>query len=45
VDGGINDLTARSVIRAGANILAAGSYIFGAKDKKKAIERIRNAAK
>jgi len=45
VDGGINDLTASSVIRAGANILAAGSYIFGAKDKKKAIERIRNAAK
>jgi len=45
VDGGINDLTAASVIKAGANILAAGSYIFGAKDKKKAIERIRNAAK
>jgi len=45
VDGGINNLTARSVIKAGANILAAGSYIFGAKDKKKAIERIRNAGK
>jgi ribulose-phosphate 3-epimerase len=45
VDGGINNLTAASAIRAGANILAAGSYIFGAKDKKKAIERIRNAAK
>ncbi|MFA4990088.1 MAG: ribulose-phosphate 3-epimerase [Candidatus Omnitrophota bacterium] len=45
VDGGINNLTARSVINAGANILAAGSYIFGAKDPKKAIERIRNAAK
>lgn len=43
VDGGINDSTAQSVIQAGANILAAGSYIFGAKDKKKAIERIRNA--
>ena len=45
VDGGINNLTAPSVVRAGANILAAGSYIFGAKDQKKAIERIRNAAK
>ncbi|MDD5197019.1 MAG: ribulose-phosphate 3-epimerase [Candidatus Omnitrophota bacterium] len=45
VDGGINNLTARSVINAGANILDAGSYIFGAKDQKKAIERIRNAAK
>jgi ribulose-phosphate 3-epimerase len=44
VDGGINDVTARSVIQAGANILAAGSYIFSAKNSKKAIERIRNAA-
>lgn len=43
VDGGINALTAKKVVRSGANILAAGSYIFGAKDKKKAIERIRNA--
>lgn len=43
VDGGINDLTAKQVIKAGANVLAAGSYIFGAKDKFKAIERIRNA--
>jgi len=45
VDGGINDLTAKQVIKAGANVLAAGSYIFGAKDKFKAIERIRNAGK
>ncbi|MFH0855066.1 MAG: ribulose-phosphate 3-epimerase [Candidatus Omnitrophota bacterium] len=43
VDGGINDLTAQSVMKAGANILVAGSYIFGAKDKRKTIERIRNA--
>jgi len=43
VDGGINELTAQSVVRAGANVLAAGSYVFGAKDKRKAIERIRNA--
>lgn len=43
VDGGINQETAKEVIAAGANILAAGSYIFGAKDKKLAIERIRNA--
>ncbi|MFA5095911.1 MAG: ribulose-phosphate 3-epimerase [Candidatus Omnitrophota bacterium] len=45
VDGGINHLTAKSVIESGANILAAGSYIFGAKNKKAAIERIRNAGK
>lgn len=45
VDGGINDLTAAGVIRAGANILAAGSYIFGAKNVRTAMERIRNAGK
>ena len=43
VDGGINERNARAVIKAGANVLAAGSYIFGAKNKKQAIERIRNA--
>lgn len=45
VDGGINEVSAKQVILAGANILAAGSYIFGAKDAKQAIERIRNAAR
>jgi ribulose-phosphate 3-epimerase len=43
VDGGVNQETAPKVIRAGANILVAGSYIFGAKDAKAAMERIRNA--
>lgn len=43
VDGGINDKVAPKLIRAGANILAAGSYIFGAKNYKKAIERLKNA--
>ncbi|MCU0652542.1 MAG: ribulose-phosphate 3-epimerase [Candidatus Omnitrophica bacterium] len=43
VDGGINESTAKKVINAGANILAAGSYIFGARNIKLAIERIRNA--
>lgn len=43
VDGGINERTAKLVIRAGANVLAAGSYIFAAKNKVGAIERIRNA--
>ncbi len=42
VDGGVNDQTAPELIRAGANILVAGSYVFGAKDAKKAIERIAN---
>ncbi|MFH1655598.1 MAG: ribulose-phosphate 3-epimerase [Candidatus Omnitrophota bacterium] len=43
VDGGINDKNAKLVIDAGANILAAASYIFKAKDKKDVIERLRNA--
>ncbi|MDD4982020.1 MAG: ribulose-phosphate 3-epimerase [Candidatus Omnitrophica bacterium] len=41
VDGGINSETGKLVREAGANILAAGSYIFGAKNVKKAIESLR----
>ena len=43
VDGGVNDLVASDLISAGANILAAGSYIFGAKNIKLAIERLKYA--
>ncbi len=43
VDGGVNDKVAGGLIRAGANILASGSYIFGAKNVRSAIEGIRNA--
>ncbi len=43
VDGGVNERTARSLIRAGANVLASGSYIFGAKDTRQAIESLRHA--
>jgi len=43
VDGGINDRTAKLVLDAGANILAAGSYIFKSGNARAAIERIRNA--
>ncbi len=45
VDGGVNDQTAAKLIRAGANILASGSYIFGASNVKERIERIRNAGR
>ena len=41
VDGGINDETAKLCVKAGANILVAGSYIFGVMDRKKAIESLR----
>jgi ribulose-phosphate 3-epimerase len=41
VDGGINPVTARQVVAAGANILVAGSAIYQAGDIKKAICEIR----
>ncbi len=37
VDGGINSETARQTLEAGANVFVAGSCIFNAKDRKKAI--------
>jgi len=43
VDGGINAKTAKQVVRAGANVLAAGSYIFNAKNYNAAIRRLRCA--
>jgi ribulose-phosphate 3-epimerase len=41
VDGGVNDKTARQVVEAGANVLVAGSYVFGAKSYKDAIASLR----
>jgi len=41
VDGGIKDHTAKICREAGANLLVAGSYIFGAEDRKAAIESLR----
>lgn len=41
VDGGINDKTVKLVKKAGANVLVAGSYIFCAKDRKKAVQLLR----
>ncbi|MGA2775766.1 MAG: ribulose-phosphate 3-epimerase [Candidatus Omnitrophota bacterium] len=45
VDGGINERTAKLAVGAGANILAAGSYIFKSDNVRRAIERIRNAGR
>ncbi|MGI5860746.1 MAG: ribulose-phosphate 3-epimerase [Myxococcales bacterium] len=44
VDGGINAETAREVVAAGANVLVAGSFVFGNADYRKAIEQLRAAA-
>jgi ribulose-phosphate 3-epimerase len=41
IDGGINEKTAKLAREAGVDILAAGSYIFKSKDRKKAIEKLR----
>ncbi len=44
VDGGINAETAKLVSQAGANLVVAGSSIYGSKDVAKAIGDIRQAA-
>lgn len=41
VDGGINDKTAQLVKEAGANILVAGSYVYGAADVAEAIASLK----
>lgn len=41
VDGGVNQETARACREAGADILVAGSYIFKAEDRRKAIASLR----
>jgi ribulose-phosphate 3-epimerase len=43
VDGGINEEKARECRRGGANVLVAGSFIFGAKDYSVAIKKLREA--
>ena len=44
VDGGVNLTNVASVIQAGANVLVAGSAIFGSNDIPETIRRMRTAA-
>jgi ribulose-phosphate 3-epimerase len=44
VDGGISPTTARSVVEAGADVLVAGTAVFGQPDRAKAIAALRAAA-
>jgi ribulose-phosphate 3-epimerase len=44
IDGGIDPVTAPRVVAAGAEILVAGSAIFGADDPAGAIRALRRAA-
>lgn len=41
VDGGINAITAKKCIKAGANVLVAGSYIFSEKNYQERIMQLR----
>jgi ribulose-phosphate 3-epimerase len=41
VDGGINETTAKQVIKRGANILVAGSAVYGAKDIARVIKELK----
>jgi ribulose-phosphate 3-epimerase len=41
VDGGIDDATAEGVVKAGANVLVAGHFVFGSNDIKAAIQTLR----
>jgi ribulose-phosphate 3-epimerase len=43
VDGGIDETTAPKVVKAGANVLVAGSAIFGAPDIAKALKEMKES--
>lgn len=42
VDGGVNDKNALSLKQAGVDILVAGSFVFGARDYRQAIDLLKN---
>lgn len=42
VDGGINAETAPQAVKAGADVLVAGNYVFSAEDMKATVENIKN---
>ncbi|MDP7180178.1 MAG: ribulose-phosphate 3-epimerase [Candidatus Woesearchaeota archaeon] len=45
IDGGIKKETIHEAVKAGANIVVAGSAVFGQEDRVKAIKELRDAAK
>lgn len=42
VDGGINDVTGKNCIKAGADVLVSGNFIFQSKDYQKQIDLLRH---
>ncbi len=45
VDGGVNEHTAAKMVRAGANVLVAGSFVYGSNNRKKAISLLKSSVK
>lgn len=45
VDGGINEQTIVECVKAGANVIVAGSYVFESKDMEEALSKLRNSVK
>ena len=45
IDGGINKETIKQAVKTGANVIVEGSSIFSQKDRKKAIDELKKAAK
>lgn len=43
VDGGINDITAKTVTEAGANVLVSGSYLFKAENMADSVRKLKVA--
>lgn len=43
VDGGLSESTVDIAAQAGANVIVAGSAVFGAKDPGEVISKLRNA--
>ena len=42
IDGGVTDKNAKSLLDAGADVLVAGSFVFGSKDPKAIIKNLKN---
>lgn len=41
VDGGVNEITSREIIKAGANILVTASYLYSSRNYKKIVETLK----
>ncbi|MGK0414407.1 MAG: ribulose-phosphate 3-epimerase, partial [Polaribacter sp.] len=43
IDGGVTNKNANALIEAGANVLVAGSYVFGAENPTETIADLKNS--